>query len=431
MITMLWDVFNIAGESLCGVIETVISSAFSFLNFLIFGFLPTGLQFLDFTSQGFFFTVQILLAVISTLFEVISGTLKIVSIFLPSKLMEFIDILKYLLHSSMLLVEDFMQTLFSVYETVIWIIESVGNVLSMCVHIIFWCISMIYSAMEFVMRSTFIVTTQFTLGTWCDVNYTINVIAVSVASVWNTAAQIFKRQLTSFVSSQSNVPPRNEFYSFDVDKTEVIVFVILGLVLYVLIYCTTRNIWNSPVVRINNQNQEMNEQNRERVNEHNVERRREGALQPQRREGMDIGLVRERMVDRLETEEQETDWRGITTNLLTRTKKNRTAERRSSVKESRSIPCNSQHSGPSTSRSVSFSPDSREEIHMKFEVKRLEEELAKEVEAKQCVVCLHNPRRLMVKPCNHYCLCELCRRYLTNCPICTAKITNVERIFNV
>ena len=60
----------------------------------------------------------------------------------------------------------------------------------------------------------------------------------------------------------------------------------------------------------------------------------------------------------------------------------------------------------------------------------LEKELERERELKQCVVCLDRPRKVMIIPCNHYCLCQECERQLDKCPICTKRIRRVEKIFD-
>ena len=60
----------------------------------------------------------------------------------------------------------------------------------------------------------------------------------------------------------------------------------------------------------------------------------------------------------------------------------------------------------------------------------LEKELVRERELKQCVVCLDRPRKVMIIPCNHYCLCQECERRLDKCPICTKRIRRVEQIFD-
>ncbi len=46
-----------------------------------------------------------------------------------------------------------------------------------------------------------------------------------------------------------------------------------------------------------------------------------------------------------------------------------------------------------------------------------------------CVVCLTNPKEVLIKPCNHFALCEECVQQLDECPICRFKIEHKERIY--
>ena len=61
--------------------------------------------------------------------------------------------------------------------------------------------------------------------------------------------------------------------------------------------------------------------------------------------------------------------------------------------------------------------------------KLLDEERA----TKRCTVCLDNRRTMCVRPCRHYCLCEICEKKLTTrkCPICNNPIEDVEKIYDV
>lgn len=66
-------------------------------------------------------------------------------------------------------------------------------------------------------------------------------------------------------------------------------------------------------------------------------------------------------------------------------------------------------------------------------IQQLEGQLAKEKEDKLCVVCLDKPRNVMLRPCNHYCVCETCVRQLLTrkCPICQKRFSSSEKIFSV
>ena len=75
--------------------------------------------------------------------------------------------------------------------------------------------------------------------------------------------------------------------------------------------------------------------------------------------------------------------------------------------------------------------ESASELIMHTRLQELETELMKEKEAKQCVVCMDRPREIMMRPCNHYCVCEECSGKLSRCPICTKYFLKAEKIFNV
>lgn len=87
---------------------------------------------------------------------------------------------------------------------------------------------------------------------------------------------------------------------------------------------------------------------------------------------------------------------------------------------------------PRSERSASWSIDeSVDDSMVHTKVQELEAELQKEKEAKQCVVCLDRPRVVMMRPCNHYCVCEECSKHLSRCPICTKYFTRMEKVYNV
>ena len=52
-----------------------------------------------------------------------------------------------------------------------------------------------------------------------------------------------------------------------------------------------------------------------------------------------------------------------------------------------------------------------------------------------CVVCITNPKCMLIRPCNHACLCIDCAKMLTTeavlreCPLCRGDITGLERIY--
>lgn len=46
-----------------------------------------------------------------------------------------------------------------------------------------------------------------------------------------------------------------------------------------------------------------------------------------------------------------------------------------------------------------------------------------------CVVCIDNERQVLLRPCNHYCVCDVCSRRLGGvCPMCRANFTSSEVI---
>ena len=84
----------------------------------------------------------------------------------------------------------------------------------------------------------------------------------------------------------------------------------------------------------------------------------------------------------------------------------------------------------------SWSPRTRDQVQeatamMRSRLLELEEQLMREEEAKQCVVCMDKSRQVMIRPCNHYCVCEECIEQLRRCPICNNRIRRHQRVFDV
>ncbi len=47
-----------------------------------------------------------------------------------------------------------------------------------------------------------------------------------------------------------------------------------------------------------------------------------------------------------------------------------------------------------------------------------------------CVVCLNKDKQIMLEPCNHVCLCEVCsKKIIKECPICKQKITSRKKVY--
>jgi hypothetical protein len=40
----------------------------------------------------------------------------------------------------------------------------------------------------------------------------------------------------------------------------------------------------------------------------------------------------------------------------------------------------------------------------------------------ECVVCLEEPKTLVMVPCGHYCLCAACKKKIPKCPLCRTDI---------
>ena len=62
----------------------------------------------------------------------------------------------------------------------------------------------------------------------------------------------------------------------------------------------------------------------------------------------------------------------------------------------------------------------------------LSAELERQKEEGLCVVCLDAKREVVLKPCNHYCTCQMCADSLVpkRCPMCRKRIQQVERIYH-
>mmetsp|Transcript_38868 Transcript_38868/g.50265 ORF Transcript_38868/g.50265 Transcript_38868/m.50265 type:complete len:1237 (-) Transcript_38868:190-3900(-) len=47
----------------------------------------------------------------------------------------------------------------------------------------------------------------------------------------------------------------------------------------------------------------------------------------------------------------------------------------------------------------------------------------------ECVICMDNPKEIVVHPCKHFCLCLNCSTKVTQCPMCQGNIQLTDRIF--
>ena len=68
--------------------------------------------------------------------------------------------------------------------------------------------------------------------------------------------------------------------------------------------------------------------------------------------------------------------------------------------------------------------------YLRRRLHRANEELSQERDKFLCVVCQDLKREVILKPCNHYCLCLECSRALIECPICKSRVRNTEKIYH-
>lgn len=365
--TTLWT-----ADFLCWL---TVSSALSVVDFVVVPVFLAVLQILHLTSQ-------VSLTVMSTLFDVISSMLVTFLTFLaqmtPRVVEIFVHILEYLLNVFVLLVKSVSQFVFYLYTSAVdrdwmFVLELVKSTLLICAEFVLTCIFMLFSAVKFAVSGTFTILIQLASVTWYAVAYVTDVIAVSVVGICGKLSQVVMMPVTS----QTKTAPRDDPNTHTVDlTTKVLIFTVLGIVLCVTAFLYYRC-------------KRFKRRAYEHVRVSERMKRDVGTRAPHKRQRMDN--------DQLETEEHGKNW-GVKHNTIRRRK--------------------------SSSHSL-------EDVDIELKMRSLEMELAKEKDAKQCVVCLDNPRKLMIKPCNHYCLCENCWKQLTKCPICTERIVKVETIFNV
>ena len=62
-------------------------------------------------------------------------------------------------------------------------------------------------------------------------------------------------------------------------------------------------------------------------------------------------------------------------------------------------------------------------------VRELEKQLERQMESKLCVVCMDAPRNMMIRPCNHYCICEKCGKRMKKCPVCVRAVSRIEKVY--
>ena len=73
-------------------------------------------------------------------------------------------------------------------------------------------------------------------------------------------------------------------------------------------------------------------------------------------------------------------------------------------------------------RYSSKKPDNLENIDLKKEIKRLQEE-------KLCKICLDKEREVLFSACGHFVSCNNCALSLQNCPVCRKEIDHFFKIY--
>lgn len=72
------------------------------------------------------------------------------------------------------------------------------------------------------------------------------------------------------------------------------------------------------------------------------------------------------------------------------------------------------------------------ENELQQRLQALSAELERRREEGECVVCKDAKREMLLKPCNHYCVCQACVQFLGGkCPVCRRRIQRAEKIFHV
>ena len=67
---------------------------------------------------------------------------------------------------------------------------------------------------------------------------------------------------------------------------------------------------------------------------------------------------------------------------------------------------------------------------LRRQLQQVNMELSQERDRLLCVICQDLKREVVLKPCNHYCLCHHCLTALRECPICKSKILKTEKIYH-
>ena len=220
-----------------------------------------------------------------------------------------------------------------------------------------------------------------------------------VSTSWDytsSAASLFHRQGSYTVREVSRINYGAIWKHLSQTYAEVILSAIL--IFIGIITCVV--IWQSQ--HINRSRRESSEENRARE------------LQLRRRSEL---LRRRRSRSRSQSASQDSDENGkSTTNLETAANTSSSAMNNTVQESTDSIKSDTE---------LTFDTELlRRQLH------RANEELSQERDKFLCVVCQDLKREVILKPCNHYCLCHNCSRALKECPICKNRVRTTEKIYH-
>ncbi len=87
---------------------------------------------------------------------------------------------------------------------------------------------------------------------------------------------------------------------------------------------------------------------------------------------------------------------------------------------------------PASRRTHQAQEENSDGVELQTRVRELTAKLEREEERKLCVVCLDRHKEVLLRPCNHYCVCSHCLRALgRRCPICRKLFMTSEKLYHV
>ncbi len=87
---------------------------------------------------------------------------------------------------------------------------------------------------------------------------------------------------------------------------------------------------------------------------------------------------------------------------------------------------------PASRRTHPVQEENSDGLELQTRVRELTAKLEREEERKLCVVCLDRHKEVLLRPCNHYCVCSHCLRALgRRCPICRKMFRTSEKLYHV